>query len=407
VCPSVAFGGTNYLVVWQDYRNNPDTSDIYGARVSPNGVVLDPQGIPISTAADSQLYPSVAFDGTNYLVVWQDYRSGTGYSDIYGARVSPSGTVLDTAGIPISTAAYDQWSPSVAFDGTNYLVVWQDRRSSSYYDIYGARVSQSGTVLDTAGIPISTAANWQWFPSVAFGGTNYLVVWSDSRSGSWDIYGARVSPSGTVLDPNGIPISTADYGQYYPSVAFDGTNYLVVWQDYRSGYYDIYGARVSPSGLVIDSFPVSTQPDNQRTPAVAHGIGNQLLIVYSGFVDYINNHPANTMRIWGKFYPFTGIEEDFAIAKNRPIFLQIEPNPFYSSTRIRYGLEKPCGVSLKIYNLTGQCVRTLVDAKQDVGIYEVNWSGKDDNQRELPQGIYFLRIKADGYTETKKMVLLH
>ncbi|MEO0095719.1 MAG: T9SS type A sorting domain-containing protein [candidate division WOR-3 bacterium] len=405
---SVAFGGTNYLVVWEDYRNGSSPM-IYGARVAQDGTVLDNAGIFISPGTPGAQRPSVAFDGTNYLVVWQDSRSGS--TDIYGARVTTSGVLLDTLGIPISVLLGRQEDASVAFDGTNYLVVWSDDRDSPWPDIYGARVTTDGVVLDPQGIPISTATEWQALPSVSFGGTNYLVVWDDCRNeNDWNIYGARVTTDGVVLDPQGIPISTAVQLQHSTSVAFDGTNYLVVWEDERSGTYsDIYGARVSQNGTVLDpqGIPISTQPDNQRTPAVAHGIGNQLLIVYSGFVDYINNHPANTMRIWGKFYPFTGIEEDFAIAKNRPIFLQIEPNPFYSSTRIRYGLEKPCAVSLKIYNLTGQCVRTLIDAKQDVGIYEVNWSGKDDNQRELPQGIYFLRIKADGYTETKKMVLLH
>ncbi|MEO0081999.1 MAG: hypothetical protein ABIL25_06885, partial [candidate division WOR-3 bacterium] len=276
---ALAFGGANFLVVWQDYRGGRE-SDIYGARVTPGGTVLDPAGIAISTAADNQRTPSLAFGGANFLVVWTDARSG-GDDDIYGARVSSGGTVLDPQGIPISTAANGQHVPALAFDGANFLVVWFDLRSGNDYDIYGARVTPAGTVLDPQGFAISTAADWQFYPVLAFSGTNFLVVWQDDRSGSgYDIYGAHVTPSGTVLDPAGIAISTAAYGQQAPALAFDGTNFLVVWQDNRSGSnWDIYGARVTPSGTVLDpaGIAISTAANSQSAPALAFG-GNFLVV---------------------------------------------------------------------------------------------------------------------------------
>ena len=191
---SIAFDGTNYLIVWAG-------GGIHGARVSPSGTILDPAGITISTAGKS---PAVSFDGTNYLVVWEDYRSGTYNPDIYGIRVSPSGTV-DSIEIAISTAASYQLHPSVAFNGTNYLVVWRDNRND-YGDIYGTRVSPSGVVLDPDGIPISTAANKQDHPRIASNGTDYFVVWGDLRNGA-NTYGARIDSLGGVLDPEGILIS--------------------------------------------------------------------------------------------------------------------------------------------------------------------------------------------------------
>ncbi|MEO0115902.1 MAG: FlgD immunoglobulin-like domain containing protein, partial [candidate division WOR-3 bacterium] len=214
------------------------------------------------------------------------------------------------------------------------------------------------------------------------------------------------SRTGEFLIDTNVVYVPAPGGQYSPSIAFDGTNYLVVWTDERSDI-DIYGARVNPSGVVIDSFSVSTQQGGQISPALAHGIGNQFLITYSGWTDYINNHPANTMRIWGKFYPFVGIEEDLGISQNKSLILQIEPNPFSSKTRIKYGIAKSGGVLLKIYNVGGQCVKTLVNAKQNTGIYELNWDGRADNGLKLPQGIYILRLEHAGYTQTEKMMLLH
>src|SRR6476646_4902196 len=115
---------------------------------------------PDYPAFGDQVLPSVAFDGTNYLVVWQDHRSGT--SDIYAARMSPTGTLLDEGGFPISIAPDDQSAPRVAFGGTEYLVGWTDYRSGSSPDIYGARVNTAGGVLDPSGFGISTAANTQF-----------------------------------------------------------------------------------------------------------------------------------------------------------------------------------------------------------------------------------------------------
>jgi len=416
--PSVAFDGTNYLVVWMSYYISTTNADLYGARVSPSGTVLDPSGIAISTAANGQWYPSVAFGGTNYLAVWMDWRNG-GSLDIYGARVSPSGTVLDPSGIAISIGINTQYAPSVAFDGTNYLVVWMDSRNDSYYDIYGARVDPSGQILDSIIIPISTAVNKQWLPSVAFDGTNYLVVWEDYRGNGTnpDIYGARVSPSGTVLDPSGIAISAATNWQEYPSVAFDGTNYLVVWMDYPNPsipHYDIYGARVSTDGVVVDSFAVSTQPGDQIGPKLAHGTQDQIFVVYSGWTDSINNHPANTMRIWGKSYPFIGIRETALRTTPNALHLKVYPNPFSEKTEIRYKIHdtrytiQDVGQTFRfaIYDATGRLVRDFSRLTVNGEQSTILWDGTDNSGHKLPSGVYFVRLEAGEFKKNEKVILL-
>jgi len=274
--PAVSFDGTNYLVVWVDYRSG--TNDIFGARVNQAGVVLDAEGVSISDASGDQRFPAVSFDGANFLVVWEDKRSGT--NDIYGARVSQAGVVLDPAGIHISTATGSQECPAVSFGGTNCLVVWQDYRNGSDYDIYGARVAPAGTVLDPTGIPVSTTAYGVEHAAVSFDGTDWLVVWMDGR-GSRDIYGARVSQAGTVLDPAGVPISTVPYWKATPAVSFDGTNFFVVWQDSRrSMYKDIYGARVNQAGTVIDpsGIPITTGTARPQSPAISYDGANYFVV---------------------------------------------------------------------------------------------------------------------------------
>ena len=165
-------------------------------------------------------------------MAWQKYRCCPA-DDIYGARIARDGTVLDPAGIAISTADFPQQRPSVAFDGTNYLVVWDDNRSYSSYDIYGARVAPGGGVLDPAGIAISTTSGGQLFPHVAFDGANFMAAWLDSRSGEWDIYGGRISGGGDVLEPDAIGIATSE----------DEESSVIV----APGSFEANGDRVRPS----------------------------------------------------------------------------------------------------------------------------------------------------------------
>jgi len=268
--PKMAFDGTNYLVVWHEDRGF-QFGDVYAARVAPDGTDLDPYGIPVAVTSASETSPSVAFDGTNFLVTWTRsdvYPQG----DVYGARISPAGAVVDVGGFPITTAPNLQDYSAVAFDGTNYLVSWMSGSVPTH--IYAARVAPSGAVLDPDAIAVSTASGSQGLPDVAFDGENYLVVWEDQRNGAADVYGARVTPAGTVLDPSGFAVSSATDVQWAPRLAFDGTNFLVVWEDGRnSEIWDVYGARVAPDGTVLDSsgIPISTATDFQLTPSVVFG----------------------------------------------------------------------------------------------------------------------------------------
>ncbi|MBE0433267.1 hypothetical protein IBX73_07370 [candidate division WOR-3 bacterium] len=134
----------------------------------------------ISNADESQEFTSIAYDGTHYFVVWHDLRNGN--YDIYGSRVSQDAIVMDPDGIPISTNLAAARNPAIAFDGDNYLIVWRDNRNSSTKsDIYGARVSRSGQIIDPDGFAVSDSYHHQLQPALAFGENCYLVAWEDTR----------------------------------------------------------------------------------------------------------------------------------------------------------------------------------------------------------------------------------
>jgi len=75
-------------------------------------------------------------------------------------------------------------------------------------------------------------------------------------------------------------------------------------------------------------------------------------------------------------------------------------------TSIKYSITIPAHIELKIYSVTGQLVKTLVDKKQEAGIHIVDWFGKDNKGKDVSSGIYFCRLKAMGHTEVKKCVVM-
>ncbi len=82
------------------------------------------------------------------------------------------------------------------------------------------------------------------------------------------------------------------------------------------------------------------------------------------------------------------------------------PNPFNPETRIKYSLKASQNVSIIIYNIKGQKVRTLIDQVQESGNHSVIWNGRDDKNKTVTSGIYFYKMKSGKYSSSKKMILL-
>lgn len=82
------------------------------------------------------------------------------------------------------------------------------------------------------------------------------------------------------------------------------------------------------------------------------------------------------------------------------------PNPFNPQTTLSFSLPVTSHVTLAIYDVSGRLVTTLVDESRGAGRYEITWDGRDAAQRQVSSGVYFYRIDADGFVETKRMVLL-
>ena len=83
------------------------------------------------------------------------------------------------------------------------------------------------------------------------------------------------------------------------------------------------------------------------------------------------------------------------------------PNPFNPETTFRFSVAQTLSfMTLDIYNIKGQKVKTLVSEFKDVGFHSVIWNGKDSNDKPVSSGIYFYKLKTDNFEKTKKMILM-
>jgi uncharacterized protein YlbG (UPF0298 family) len=328
--PAVAYNSQDneYLVVWQDQRNIDTTRvDIYARRLAADGTAIGDE-FAVTRQAFNQNFPHVAYNSTRneYLVVWSDQRAirSTG-SDVYGQRVAADGTLVGSD-IAISTALRPQLYPRVAYnpDADEYLVVWQDSRTSAATssDILGQRVAGDGSLLGT-NIVISDNSEAQNQPDVAYSPTSqrYLVAWDDERAvdvTGVDVYARLVTTAGAP-DGASFALSTASISQENVSVGYNAAQgeFLIVWEDSRDfgiTSTDIYGQRVSPTGTLLGgNIPVSTGASKETEPALVFGsVLDGYLLVWRDD----RNEPGTGGDIFGRSLNGVGeqVGSDFQIA---------------------------------------------------------------------------------------------
>jgi len=306
---AIARAESGYLFVWEDERRD-EGGDIFGARMTAAGEVLDPVGLPIDTFSGTQEAPRVASDGAGYLVVWTDWRL-LGLS-VFATRVSADGEVLDADGFQVAFGT----DPDVAFDGTNYVVVWQ-----SGSDVWTARVSPAGEVLDAGGVLLCGADGEQTRPTVTVSSAGTLVAWADGREGAEtpDIYAGRLSASGEPIDGCGVRIAHGGGGAV--RLAFDGTQYWAVWEGTEPGStagLDVFAARIGTDASAIDAQPIALAraAGTQGGPAAAFD-GEHVLVAWHQQTDPDDSYAYDIRAL--------RLDGDGGIVDAEPIVISAEP----------------------------------------------------------------------------------
>jgi hypothetical protein len=346
-----------------------------------------------------------------------------------------------TDGFTIGPVGQQQTIPSVASDGTGgAFFTWMGRTGTGPVGFWAARICPSGTLAP--GWPVDGA---EVCPNVRYtvtGGAGFTPMFYDGAGGafaSWyrrtvaTGWGGSVQVQRLGSEPPSMTVSPIVAGS--PSSAVVG-NVTVTFDAVTTGgdlFFDLTTGPVPPAGY--QTVPATAPAVYELTttavftgevevcidydPADVSGSESSLrLLHYEGasgtpaWVDITTSLDVNANRICGvttTLSPFAIVEQDvtdgfapgvsFRLHQNRP-------NPFNPRTTIAYEIPARGPVQLKIFDVRGRLVRTLVDRLESPGSHQVMWSGDDDQGRAIGSGVYFYSLEMPQGSLRRRMVLL-
>ncbi|MCX6163119.1 MAG: exo-alpha-sialidase [Ignavibacteriae bacterium] len=388
--PSIACSGSNVHVVWNGHRD--DSLEIYYKHSTDGGVTWGADTRLTNNGSNSQS-PSIACSGSNVHVVWHDPRDGN--LEIY-YKHSTDGGVTWGADTRLTNASSVSCFPSIACSGLNLHVVWRDERNANW-EVYYKRSTDGGTTWGSDTRLASDSAGSEK-PSIAVAGTVVHVVWEYIylNSGNWEIYYKRSTDGGLTWGAN-TRLTYAISDSWLSSIAVIGSFVHVVWMDKRDGNEEIYYKRSTDGGI---NWGADTRLTNNTSWSEFPSIAVSGSFVHVAWCDYRDGN----FEIYYKRNPTGNLIGIQNISTEIPSYYSLSqnyPNPFNPSTTIRYELPRSGSVRLAVYDVMGREVETLVNERQAAGSYEATFEGS-----RFASGVYFYRLTAEGYGETRKMLII-
>ena len=385
------------------------------------------------------LKDSNALNESDYFVVEVSENCPVPYLAGYSVQLSTqnglySYSIIDTFSIPVAMpSVYDPTGPDeygyYAYSSDDNL--WQQSPEYNWVEISG-----NGTEIPRGG-----ASDLTQTVTLPFTFKHYGIDYSQ----------VRISTDGWVALGNGTQIAPVNY----PLPYLDDINNMVAvfWDDLFSNEPQevgklLYYSDTNNHRFIIEWLEVGHESDvtNVETfqiilldPAyysTQTGDG-EIICQYkkvsepgSSTIGIENNsEDVGLQYVYNEMYNLTASElvDDFAIkfTTNGPTVVSVEgeinpenilpdeysleqnyPNPFNPETRIRYAIPEQGHVTLKIYRIDGQLVKTLQNGNQSPGRYERIWDGNNEFGNKVSSGVYFYRLQSNSFTQVRKMILL-
>ena len=345
---------------------SPSNYRIYARKISPTGTSVwnaNPDTVYGLGRVTGFFVPKMIPDGGNgAFCVWQDDRNSTNNSFTHVQRITSAGTKLfPINGTSASTLAgrlhNDAWVAHTPLTGETYVFWYEtDAAFQSAYGVYGQKFSSTGArQWSDSGKAIRPFGGGQPSFIRAFGKDSSAVAfYLDGTTVTTSVVrGFRVDRNGNVLwggSIKDVSSNTARKGRLVAALTTNGSS-LVAWADQRVDANGVYGQRVNFDGTLGNPGPTSREDERQL--------------------------PLNS-----------------SLSQNYP-------NPFNPTTQIEFQIASSGFVNVKVFDILGREVATLVNENMQAGNYSVAFDAS-----ALSSGVYFYRMQSGSFIQAKRMLVM-
>ncbi len=386
------------FISWYDDRDNNNLFSSFVQHVTSTGTVSFPaNGAEVSTNGTMHhLYPTMAYlpNTDELFCFWIEEPSLQDQFAVYGQKFDAAGTRQWAAnGIAFTTMTSNTIFGPYAqpTDTSAYVIYLQGNASGLNQGISAFMVNSDGNFSWTPNFVNMSDPTNQKLHSVTTISTDHVakIAWEDTRNDGGGIYAQNINPDGT-LGYVPVPVELNSF-----TGILDGNNVILKWQT---------ATEINNLGFDIER-TASAKNNSWKKIGFVEGNGTTTNQHSYSFSDENINSGIYSYRLKqidnNGTYKYINLDKSFTIQPVAYSLSQNYPNPFNPATVIKYSIPVASRVSIKIYNVIGKEVATLVNEEKPAGNYEVNF-----NASEFSSGVYYYTISAGNFRETKKMILL-
>ncbi len=352
-------GADGFVVLWQDERAQDWQYKLYAQRMDGTGRALwQTDGVLISDLTTEDRPPALITDAVGgAIVTWPATGAG-----LVAQHVSADGQLAWGAqGVDVTGGVWAVKDPHGVSDGAGGLILcWTDGRSGGWAPYAQALRSDGSIAWGSGGVKLSTSAGGENARLATDGAGGVLVCW---YSPDYHVWAQRVANTGEISSgwPSaGVAISIAPGGQLYPTIIAEPSGAILAWSDYRNGLSDIYAQRVGVSGVLGGGAePAAPVEPLQSVASIGDFSGASALTVRGG-----------------------------------------------SRCEIDYYMPHTARVSLRVFDVSGTLVATLVNGMVESGAHHASWDPQEGPRGRVPSGVYTFVLLGAGETQVVRAVLI-